>query len=139
MKKNIFKIILGLVFTALTADHVRADLVTNLEVVPFHVLYVAAPGCPGTNYGYAYLTNSAGTMWFKATNSTSATLTDLSGYAAPYNSAACVSRQIPGTKWCDSNTINFPVVSGNNYEFYIYVRSSGLTNGTPMTLQAVWQ
>lgn len=138
MKKNLSLLCSIIAVSLLAAFAARADT-TNIQTVPFHVQSASATGCPGTNFGYAYMTNSAGTMWFKPTNSTSGTLTDISGLAAPYVSTACVTRQMPVAKWCDTNAASFPIVSGNNYELYIFVKTSGLTNGQPMTLQVVWQ
>jgi hypothetical protein len=128
--KEIIALILTLTAAGLVASTARADT-TNIQVVPFHEQSVSGTGCPGSSTGYAYMTNGYGTMWITPpTNITSATFTDLSGDT----SVTCVTKY-PVTKYCATNPIP---MSSLNCEFYIYVKSSGLTNGQPMTLQLVW-
>lgn len=134
MKKIILQIILGVLVFNLAACVARADT-TNVQIVPFHGQSVTNSGCPGSYTGYAYMTNNAGTMWIKPpANVLSGTFTDRSGNT----SAMCVTRQIPITQWCNTNSVGFTVVSGNSYEFYARVKNDGLTNAQPLMLQIVW-
>lgn len=100
-------------------------------------------GCPGTWTGYAKMTNTTdGTLWIKPpTNAISGTLTDVSGFAAPYESVAYVKRQSDLKTWCDTNSVTFPVTNTTKYQLIIYVKSTPPppTNGQPMNIQATWQ
>lgn len=99
--------------------------------------------CPGVWTGYAKMTNTTdGTTWIKPpTNAISGTLTNASGFAAPFVSVACVKRQSDGVKWCDTNSVTFPVTNTAKYMLTIYVKSPlpPPTNGQPMNLQITWQ
>ena len=140
MKQKLSLLCSTIAFLLLVARGATADPVTNIQVVLFKTGSVTNTGCPGSYTGKTYLTNSAGTMWLTPpTNCTSATLTDLSAFAAPYLSTACASRKMPLASWCATNSVTFPVVGGNSYELLVYVRTAGLTNCTPMTLQVVWK
>jgi len=130
--KKIIAFLLILTAAGLATFTAQADT-TNIQVVPFHVQSYSGSGCPGSFNGYAYMTNSAGTMWLTPPAGTvSGTFTDLSGFT----SATCVTRSGIPIRWCATNP--FPVSASITYELYTYVQSSGLTNGQPITLQVVW-
>ena len=98
-------------------------------------------GCPGAYTGMAQLTNSEGTLWITPpTNATSGTLTDASGFPAPYVSVACVKRNDLMT-WCDTNSVTFPATNSKMYQLTIYVKSPlpPPTNGQPMNVQIIWK
>jgi hypothetical protein len=123
-----------LLLLAAAAHDARADT-TNIQAVPYHLSANTNAPCLGNSTGYAYMTNSAGTMWLKPpANTVSGTFTDLSGYAL----AIRVTRQLPVYSWCDTNAVTFTATSANNYELYIYMNNAGLTNGQLLTVQVVW-
>ena len=99
-------------------------------------------GCPGTWTGYAKMTNATdGSLWVTPpTNAISGTLTDASGFAAPYVSVATVKRQSDLVKWCDTNSVNFPVTNTAKYSLIVYVKSPlpPPTNGQSLNLQVTW-
>ena len=98
-------------------------------------------GCPGTYTGLAKMTNGA-SLWFTPpTNATSGTLTDASGFAAPYVSVASVKRKSDLVTWCDTNSVTFPATNSTTYSLTVYVKSPlpPPTNGQPMTLKITWQ
>ena len=101
-------------------------------------------GCPGAWTAYGKMTNSTdGTLWVTPpTNVVSGTLTDASGFAAPYVSVAYAkSKKYFGLSWCGTNSVTFPVTNSDQYELFIYVKSPvpPPTNGQPMNLQITWQ
>lgn len=100
-------------------------------------------GCPGVWTGYAKMTNTTDgtTLITPPTNAISGKLTDASGFPPPYVSVACVKRQSDGVKWCDTNSVTFPVTNTAKYTLAIYVKSPlpPPTNGQPMNLQITWQ
>lgn len=98
-------------------------------------------GCPGTWTGYAKMTNAAGTFFITPpTNATSGTFTDVSGFAQPYASVACV-KQNDLVTWCGTNSVTFPATSSNTYLLTVYVKSPvpPPTNGQPINVQITWQ
>jgi hypothetical protein len=138
MKKNLPLLCSFIVLLLLAGRGAYADT-TNIQTVLFRLQSVSGTGCPGSYTGYSYMTNNVGTMWLAPpTNTVSGTLTDISGYAAPYLSVACVTRKSGLLKWCDTNSVTFPATNSTSYELYVRVKSAALTNGTPMTLQIVW-
>ena len=96
--------------------------------------------CFGAYTGFAKMTNGA-SLWFTPpTNATSGTLTDASGFAAPYVSVAYVKRN-DYVAWCGTNSVTFPATSSKTYQLMVYVKSPlpPPTNGQPMNLQITWQ
>jgi hypothetical protein len=89
------------------------------------------------------MTNSTdGTLWITPpTNAISGTLTDVSIGASNYVSVACVRRYSDQVKWCDTNSVSFPVTNTAKYSLTVYVKSPlpPPTNGQPMNLQVTWQ
>jgi hypothetical protein len=98
-------------------------------------------GCPGAWTGFAQMTNSTdGTVWLSPpAGATNATFTDASGFAAPYVSVAYVKRK-DLVKWCDTNSVTFPVNDTKTYQMIVYVKSTlpPPTNGQPLSLQVTW-
>ncbi len=134
MKKITLQIFALALITGLAARIARADT-TNTQTVPFHPLSVSSGGCPGTFTGYAYMTNNAAIMWVTPPPGTSSgTMNNLSGY----NSAVCVTRSGVPIKSCDTNSVTFAATNSYSYELYLYVKTSGPTNGQPMTVQVIW-
>ncbi len=98
--------------------------------------------CSGTFTAYARMTNSAGSVWIRPpTNTTTGTLTDVSGFPPPYWSVAVVTRQSDFAGWCQTNSVTFPATNGTSYELGVFVKSATPppTNGQPLKLQIVWQ
>ncbi len=99
--------------------------------------------CPGTWTGYAKMTNTTdGTIWVKPpTNAISGTLTDASNNGSNYVSVACVKRLSDQMKWCDTNSVTFPVTNTAKYSLYIYVKSPlpPPTNSQPIDIQVTWR
>jgi hypothetical protein len=99
-------------------------------------------GCPGAYTGYAKITNSTGGLWITPpTNAVSGTLTDASGFPAPYVSVGYVIRKSDLVTWCGTNSVTFPATNSTSYELFVYVKNTPPppTNGQPMTLQITWQ
>jgi hypothetical protein len=98
-------------------------------------------GCPGVFTGYAKMTNGASFWFTPPTNTTSGTLTDASGFPAPYVSVACVKRKSDLMTWCDTNSVTFPATNNTTYSLTFYVKSPlpPPTNTQPMNLQITWQ
>ena len=100
-------------------------------------------GCPGKWTGSAKMTNTLdGTIWIKPpTNAISGTLTDVSINASNYVSVACVKRLSDTMKWCDTNSVTFPVTNTAKYSLTIYVKSPlpPPTNSQPIDIQVTWQ
>ncbi len=140
MKKSSQKIIwiVAIMLASLTTSLVWADQ----ESISFTKKSVSGSGCPGAYSGYAKMTNSAGSIWITPpTNAASGTLTDASGFPAPYVSVAYVTRRSDGVAWCGTNSVTFPATNTTSYELMIVVRNTPPppTNGEPMTLQINWQ
>jgi hypothetical protein len=98
-------------------------------------------GCPGTYLGYLKMTNSLGTYWVTPPAGTSyGTLSDVSGYGAPYVSVATVVRQSDFMTWCGTNGVSFPATNTMKYSLTIYVKVPTPTNATTQTVtgQIVW-
>jgi hypothetical protein len=113
----------------------------DTQQIPFTVKTVSGSGCPGAYTGYAKMTNSAGSIWITPpTNTTSGTLTDASGFGAPYVSVACVDRKSDLVSWCGTNSVTFPATISTSYQLMIVVKSTPPppTNGQPMNLQITW-
>ena len=132
-----------LALAGLTASLAWADNIINQSIPCTYQNSGSGTGCPGTWTAYAKMTNSAdGTLWITPpTNAISGTFTDASGFASPYVSVASVRRQSDGAKWCDTNSVTFPVTNTAKYTLTIYVKSPlpPPTNGQPMNLQVTWQ
>jgi hypothetical protein len=114
----------------------------GIQQIPFTTKTVSGSGCPGDYTGYAKMTNSAGGIWITPpTNTTSGTLTDASGFGAPYVSVASVQRKSDSVSWCGTNTVTFPATNSTSYQLMIVVKNTPPppTNGQPMTLQITWQ
>jgi hypothetical protein len=98
-------------------------------------------GCPGAYTGFAKMTNDTGGIWITPpANTTSGTLTDASGFSAPYVSVATVVRKSDLMIWCDTNNVTFPATNDTSYELFVYVKNTPPppTNGQPMNLQITW-
>ena len=139
-KLKIAKTLTLLALAGFTACIALAD--TQTETIPFtQQSGGSGSGCPGAYTGLAKMTNSAGTFWITPpTNTTSGTLTDVSGFPAPYVSVAYVKRN-DLTPWCGTNSVTFPATNSKTYALTVYVKSTTTppTNGEPMTLQIIWQ
>lgn len=135
-QKNICSVIVLL--AGITASIVMADN----QVIPFTKKSGGGgSGCPGTYTGYIKMTNSAGTFWFTPpTNAVSGTLTDASGFSAPYVSVASVTCN-DLSSWCGTNSVTFPATNSKLYSLTVYVKNTPPppTNSQPMTLQITWQ
>lgn len=117
---------------------------TTTQAIPFTPQNSGSgSSCPGVWTGYARMTNTSdGTIWVKPpTNAIRGTLTDVSIGASNYVSVACVTRQSNQMKWCDTNSVTFPVTNTAKYSMYIYVKSPlpPPTNSQPIGLQITWQ
>jgi hypothetical protein len=138
MKKILLQIFIFAVVTNFAACIAWADT-TNIQTVPFKVQTGTGTGCPGTYTGYAIMTNSTGISWITPPiNTSTGTLTDISGFAPPYSSVAFVIRHSDGQSFCNTNSVVFPATNSNFYELVAYVKSTAFTNGAPVTLQIVW-
>ncbi len=138
-KWNLGYLLTTLAFTGLMACAVWADPLT--QSIPFTLHSAPGSGCPGTVTGFAKMTNSMGTFWITPpANTTNGTLTDASGFPAPYVSVACVTRKSDFANWCATNTVTFPATSSNSYQLFIFVKSTPPppTNGQPIILQITW-
>lgn len=139
------------VFLATLAALVLTGCATNVglqgnatQAIPFTPQNSGSgSSCPGTWTGYARMTNTTdGTIWIKPpANAVSGTLTDASVGASNYVSVACVKRQSDQFKWCDTNSVTFPVANTAKYSLYIYVKSPlpPPTNSQPIDIQITWQ
>jgi hypothetical protein len=96
--------------------------------------------CPGPFTAYSAITNSLGGYWITPpTNTTTGTLTDLSGFPAPYASVVTVMRKSDLMTWCSDNSISFPVTNGNSFQLKVFVISSPAPTNGPLVLQITWQ
>jgi hypothetical protein len=131
------KINFGCFIAALAASLAWAN-----ETIPFtQQSGGSGSGCPGAYTGFAKMTNSTGGLWITPpANTTNGTLTDASGFSAPYASVAYVSRKSDGLTWCDTNSVTFPATNSTSYQLTIYVKNTPPppTNGQPMNLQITW-
>lgn len=113
------------------------------EIIPFtKASGGSGSGCPGKYTGYAKMTNSTGTFWITPpTNTSSGTLTDASGFGAPYVSVTYVVRKSDLVTWCGTNSVTFPATNSTSYELFVYVKNTPPppTNGQPLNLQVTWQ
>jgi len=97
-------------------------------------------GCPGPFTAYASLTNSVGGLWVAApAGTTNATLTDISGFPAPYASVATAMRRSDLMTWCADNSVSFPVTNGDSFQLKVYVISTPAPTNGPLVLQITWQ
>jgi hypothetical protein len=111
------------------------------QMIPFTPQTVSGTGCPGAYTGFAKMTNSTGSFWITPpTNTTTGTLTDISGFSAPYTSVACVKSRT-GLNWCETNSVSFPATNSTSYTLTICVKSPlpPPTNGQPVNIQITWQ
>src|ERR1043165_6277036 len=132
-KLNITKNLTLLALAGFLACVALAD--TQMETIPFTVKSVSGTGCPGSYTGYAKMTNSTGTYWITPpTNTTSGTLTDMSGFPSPYVSVAYVMRRSDQVTWCGTNSVTFPATNSTSYQLMIVVKNPPPppTNGQPM-------
>lgn len=100
--------------------------------------------CAGTYYAYAMMTNDTGSIWITPPTNTvvsSGTLTDVSGFPAPYSSSAVVLPMGSASYLCGSNSVTFPATNTLKYKLEVVVTSATPppTNGQPMKLQIQWQ
>ena len=96
----------------------------------------------GKYYAYAKITNGTGGYWIKPDTNIvvrSGTLTDISGFPAPYGSYA-TALPFGSTNCCSSNSVTFPATNTLTYQLTVYVTSPTPppTNNQPMTLQIQW-
>ena len=133
-----FAAVVGLLLIA-GSNTVRADT----QTIPFTATGGGSgSGCPGTYTGYAKMTNGSGTFWITPpAGTTNGTLTDASGFAAPYVSVAVVKRKSDQFAWCGTNSVTFMATNTQQYALTVDVKSTlpPPTNGQPMTLQITWQ
>ena len=144
MKKNktskiIFAAVLVLAgfsgFIALADPHTQCDSAK---------ISVGTNSSFGKFYAYAKMTNANGVgFWIKPDTNivvSSGTLTDISGFPAPYSSYAVVTPFGSITNLYASNSITFPATNTLTYQLTVFVTSPTPppTNGQPMTLQIKW-
>jgi hypothetical protein len=133
-------ILTALALTGFMACVALADPTT--QCIPFTVKSGGSgTGCPGAYTGYSKMTNSAGTFWITPpTNAVSGTLTNASGFAAPFVGVAYVTRFSDQMNWCGTNSVTFPATNSTKYQLTVYVKSTPPppTNGQPMNLQIIW-
>ena len=141
IKRNLGKTIMALSLIGFTAGIVLADIPpTQCN----HATVVTGPNsCCGKYYAYTQMTNEAGAYYIKPPTNivvTSGTLTDLSGFAAPYSSYAAVQKFGTLTYLCGSNSVTFPATNGSSYKLMVFVTSPTPppTNGEAMTLHVDW-
>lgn len=96
----------------------------------------------GKYYAIARMTNGT-SFWIKPDTNivvSSGTLTDISGFPAPYASYVMVAPFASGTNFWASNSITFSATNTLTYELTAYVTSPTPppTNNQPMTLQIKW-
>jgi len=113
---------------------------TDTEIIAAKVTTLTN-SCAGKYYAYANMTNEAGSIWIKPPTNIvvrSGTLTDMSGFAAPYASYAVVQKKLATTYSCGSNHVTFPATNNATYQLMVVVTSPTTTNGQPMTLHIDW-
>jgi hypothetical protein len=140
IKQNLGKIIASLMCIGFITCIALADQ----QAIPFTPQHGGSGSdCPGIWTGYAKMTNATdGTIWVKPpTNAVSGTLTDAAIGTSNYVSVACVKRLSDQKKWCDTNSVTFPVTNTAKYSLTIYVKSPlpPPTNGQPINAQITWQ
>lgn len=96
----------------------------------------------GKYYAYAKMTNGA-SFWIKPDTNIvvrSGTLTDISGFSAPYGSYAAVSVFMSTNTYYGSNSVTFPATNTLTYQLSVFVTSPPPppTNSQPMMLQIQW-
>jgi len=141
MKKIGLQICLAAILAGFAASVVLADNPT--EIIPAKVATLTN-SCAGKYYAYAQMTNSAGSIWIKPPTNivvVSGTLTDMSGFAAPYSSYAVVQKRGTTTFSCGSNNITFSATNTASYQLLVLVTSPPPppTNNQPLTLHVNWQ
>ena len=148
MKTNELQII-GKVAALVTAvfclggDYAQAQIST--ENLPFSKSSGTVDGCPGSYTGLVKFTNSAGTVPLTLVtpplNTTSGTLTDASSFGSNYVSRVYAVRASDFNSWCGTNSVSFPVSTGDQFYLTIYVKNSPPppTNGQPIVAQINWQ
>ena len=99
--------------------------------------------CAGKYYAYAKMTNAAGGIWITPPTNivvSSGTLTDQSGFSAPYSSYAVVQKKGTLAYSCGSNSVTFSATNTASYQLEVVVTSPTPppTNGQPMTLHVDW-
>ena len=137
-KQKLVKTIATLALTGLAASIAWAEQ----QSAPATVATGTNP-CAGTYYAYAKMTNDTGSIWIKPPTNivvTSGTLTDKSGFPAPYSSYATILKKGTTSYLCGSNSVTFPATNTASYQLMVVVTSSTPppTNGEPMTLQIDW-
>lgn len=138
MKKN--RLLRLAVITLVLAEFLRCVALADNQVVN-PTMTSGSISC-GKYYAYGKATNSAGgTLITPPTNAVAVTVTDISGYPAPYSSAAAVWLQGAMLPTCASNTVTCSVTNTKQYQLLIYVTSPTPppTNGQPLTIQYIWQ
>ena len=134
-----FPILIAVAFAGCCAClAVKGQMVENI------IATVASGGqgsdCPGAFTAYAVITNSLGGYWITPpTGTTNATLTDISGFPAPYASVASVMRKSDMMTWCSDTSVSFPVTNGNSFELRAFVISTPAPTNGPLVLQITWQ
>ena len=114
----------------------------DTEIIPATVSSGNNP-CAGHYNAYAKMTNDVGSIWITPPTNivvSSGTLTDASGFSAPYSSYATVLKKGTTSYLCGSNNVTFPATNTASYQLMVVVTSSPPppTNGEPMTLQIDW-
>jgi hypothetical protein len=140
MKKIILQLFLAAVLTGFTASVVLADNPT--EIISASVATLSN-SCTGKYYASVKMTNDQGSIYIKPPTNIvvrSGTLTDMSGFAAPYSSYAVVQKKGAQTYSCGSNNVTFSATNTASYVLMVVVTSPTPppTNGQPMTLHVDW-
>ena len=140
MRKIIWQLFLGPMLAGLAPSAVLADNPTEIIAAKAVTL---TNSCAGKYYACANMTNEAGSIWIKPPTNIvvrSGTLTDQSGFAAPYGSYAVVQKKGTTTFSCGSNTVTFAATNTATYQLMVVVTSPTPppTNNQPMTLHVDW-
>jgi len=97
----------------------------------------------GSYYAFVRATNSSGGLWIVPSNGVqSCTVSDISGFSAPYASMLIAARKDGAHTWYTNKNCSliFPVTNTISYSINLYVTSvpPPPTNGQPLTLQIMW-
>jgi len=140
IKQNLGKTITALTLIGLAASVVLAD--NSTQSIPATVTTLSN-ACAGKYYAYVKMTNDQGSIYIKPPTNIvvrSGTLTDQSGFAAPYSSYATVQKKGTLTYLCGSNSVTFPATNTATYQLMVVVTTPTPppTNGQPMILHVDW-
>jgi len=132
---------LGILIMALAHISALAQSVV-VEPLPASVSS-GSSGFVGSYYAFVRATNSVGGLWLTPpSGAQSCTVSDASGFSAPYVSSLMASPKDGSQTWYATNNNNlfFPVTSTASYAIILYVNSlpAPPTNGQPLMLEITW-